>query len=58
MNNRKIYNEIRVLQVKLNQNIDKKGLTDKKTVELSNRIDELVNYYYYLTTKIRKYSNN
>lgn len=48
MNNRNVYSEIRVLQRKLDENIRKKGLNDKKTIELSEKIDEYISYYYTL----------
>lgn len=54
MNNRNVYSEIRVLQNKLNKNIEKYGLSDKKTIELSEKIDAYINYYY-ATIKERQY---
>lgn len=54
MNNRNVFNEIRVLQNKMNKNIEKYGLSDKKTVELSEKIDEYINYYF-TTIKEREY---
>lgn len=55
MNNRNVYSEIRVLQNKLDKNIEKYGLSDKKTIELSEKIDAYINYYY-ATIKERQYS--
>lgn len=55
MNNRNVYSEIRVLQNKLDKNIEKYGLSDKKTIELSEKIDTYINYYY-ATIKERQYS--
>ncbi|MCI8362293.1 MAG: aspartyl-phosphate phosphatase Spo0E family protein [Clostridia bacterium] len=45
---------MRVLQNKLNKNIEKYGLSDKKTIELSEKIDAYINYYY-ATIKERQY---
>lgn len=49
--NRKLYNEIKVLQKKLDKNIDKNGLKDKQTIETSDKIEELINNYYNLLKK-------
>ncbi len=57
MNNRNVYSEIRVLQSKLNKNIEKYGLSDKRTIEISEKIDEYINYYYTLI-KERDYPKN
>lgn len=52
--NRKLYNEIKVLQKKLDKNIYKNGLKDKQTIQISNKIDELISNYYN-SIKKRKY---
>ncbi len=55
MNNRNIYNEIKVLQRKLDKNIEKHGLSDRKTVELSEKIEEYINYYFKCIVKVIDY---
>ena len=58
MNNRNIYNEIKVLQSKLNHNITKKGLSDSKTIELSEKIEQHINYYFKCIDKSIDYPKN
>ena len=55
MNNRNIYSEIKALQSKLNENIKKHGLHDKRTVALSEQIDLYVNYYFKCIVDTVKY---
>lgn len=53
-----MYSEIKVLQSKLNKNIEKYGLSDKKTIELSEKIDEYINYYFKCIVKSEDYPQN
>lgn len=41
-----IYRRIKALQKKLNESIQKNGLSHKRTVQLSREIDDLINEYY------------
>lgn len=54
MNKRNIYNEIKVMQVKLDENVEKHGLDHEKTIEISKQIDIMINYYLFIT-KTREY---
>lgn len=54
---KKIYNEIKRLQSKLNRNIEKNGLQNSETINISNSMDQLINYYYFLA-KRRQYPLN
>lgn len=55
MNNRNIYNEIKILQSKLNDSVKRYGLHDHRTVELSEKIDTYMNYYFKCIVDTIKY---
>lgn len=48
---KKIYNELKRLQSKLNRNIEKNGLQNSETINISNSMDQLINYYYFLANR-------
>lgn len=55
---KKLNNEIRNLQSKLNTDAQKNKLHDMETLEISNKIDELINHYYLLSMQKRKFPTN
>lgn len=55
---KKLNNEIKDLQNKLNSNLKENELYDENVMELSNKIDELMNSYYSLLMSTRKFPPN
>ncbi len=55
---KKLSNEIRDLQNKLNSGIQNDKLDNLKAIELSNKIDKLVNDYYLVSMYGRKFPAN
>lgn len=55
---KKLNNEIKDLQNKLNSNLKENELYDENVMELSNKIDELMNSYYLLLMSTRKFPSN
>ena len=53
---RKLYNERKSLQKILDKNIEKKGLYDEKTIQISYMLDDLISNYYKSIPK-REYSS-